>query len=140
MATPNPRFKATIERVDGRNRARMTDPVRYSMFMASLKVGETIWWEAITKKPRRSDNINRYYWLYLGILSEQTGDDANSLHEYFKQKFLDPVYIRVRGEAIKLTRSTRTLTTGEMSEYIMRIAALTEIEPPNPQEAGYLPR
>jgi len=82
---------------------------------------------------------NRFYWEFLNIISRETGDDPNSLHEYLKRKLLPPVFITVRGEEIKIPASTTKLSKIEMGEYIDRISALVEIPVPDPNElAGYI--
>jgi hypothetical protein len=38
-------------------------------------------------REKRSGQANRYYRLVLGLISDDTGDDPDSLHEFFKRKF-----------------------------------------------------
>ena len=35
-------------------------------------------------KPKRSNLQNRYYWAILNFIAEQTGNDKDTLHEYFQ--------------------------------------------------------
>lgn len=39
---------------------------------------------------KRTNQQNRYYRLVLGLISDDTGDDVDSLHEFFKKKFQEP--------------------------------------------------
>ena len=87
---------------------------------------------------QRSDGANRYYWMYLGVIARETGDDPNSLHEFFKRKLLPPEIIRVMGEDVKVARSTAKLDKLEFQEYLDRIAALCEVPLPDPADAGYI--
>lgn len=88
-------------------------------------------------KPLRSDSQNAYYWLYLGVISQETGDDPNSLHEYFKRAFLPPRFIEVMGKEVKIPASTTKLNKSDMAEYLMRIASETNIPLPDRELAGY---
>lgn len=59
---------------------------------------------------------NRFYWVYLGVIARETGDDPNSLHEFFKRKLLQPEVIHVMGEDVKVARSTTKLDKLEFQE------------------------
>jgi len=89
-------------------------------------------------KPKRSDQQNAYYWLYLGVIASETGDDPNSLHEYFKRAFLPPRFIEVMGKEVKIPASTAKLNKSDMAEYLMRIASETNIPLPDRELAGYI--
>jgi hypothetical protein len=91
------------------------------------------------EKPERSTSQNRYYWLYLGVIAQETGDNADDLHEFFKRKLLPPVFKKICGEEIKLPASTTDLGKGEFTEYLDKICALTNVPLPDPIAAGYLP-
>ena len=91
------------------------------------------------KKPKRSTNINRYYWgVVLPIISEDTGHTNEELHSLFKDMFLTKETKKVLGEEVKIVKSTTDLTTGEFMQYLDRISSHTEIALPNPEEAGYI--
>ncbi len=101
--------------------------------------GKTYRLEKVVHK--RSDNQNRLYWAYLGIISHDTGDDVNSLHEYFKRAFLPPQFITARGKEIRIPSSTTDLNKTEFSEYMTRIEVDTGIPVPDFSEleaAGYI--
>jgi len=89
------------------------------------------------EKQTRSNQQNRFYWKYIRILSEETGDNENDLHEFFKRKFLPPRFVRVLGREIKLPASTSKLSKKDFSEYIMRIEALTGILSPDTEKYFY---
>lgn len=90
------------------------------------------------EKHIRTTSQQAFYWVYLGVIERETGENANELHEFFKRKFLPPVFRMVRGEEIEMPRTTKTLSKSEFSEYLDKIAALTEIPLPDPKEAGYV--
>lgn len=80
----------------------------------------------------RSTQQNRFYWNYLRLIEEETGQDAMDIHEVAKRKFLPPRFIQIQGEEIKLPATTTKLNSQEFSEYINKIESWTEI--PIPQE------
>lgn len=87
--------------------------------------------------PKRSNAQNRYYWLYLGVIAAETGDDENSLHEYFRRTLLPPKLITAQGKNLQIPRSTTDLNKIEMGEYLDRICALTNVPLPDREAAGY---
>jgi hypothetical protein len=90
------------------------------------------------EKKGRSRSQNNYYWVYLNVIARETGENADDLHEFFKRKFLPPVFKTVRGQELQLPRSTTTLSKAEFNEYLDRICALVEIPLPDPEAAGYI--
>lgn len=102
-------------------------------WLARLK-GQKV--EVIIQKPeeKRSERQNRYYWAYLQIISDYSGDDPNSLHARFKLEFLVQKFVMIFGKEVAVTKSTTKLTKAEFSEYIMRIEALTGVPAPNPED------
>jgi hypothetical protein len=83
----------------------------------------------------RSKNQNAFYWLYLGIIEQETGNEANDLHEFLKRTLLAPVFISVLGKEIKIPRSTSKLNKIEFGVYLEKICALTGV--PLPDSEGY---
>ncbi len=107
------------------------------------EANEGRWFDIIARKPKRSLSQNSYYWLYLNIVSGETGNEVNDLHEFFKTQFLPLKTIRIVGKTgeyeFHRATSTTELTKAEFGEYLDRIAAMTLVPPPDPQAAGYLP-
>jgi len=62
------------------------------------------------EKRVRSLSQNAFYWVYLGVIARETGDNADDLHEFFKRKLLSPVFKSIHGEEIRLPRSTTELS------------------------------
>ncbi len=79
----------------------------------------------------RSMSQNSLYWMFLGVIEFETGNNANDLHEYFKRKFLPPKFIKVLGKEIKIPSSTTDLNKIEFSEYLDKISAEVEISIPD---------
>ena len=90
---------------------------------------------------KRTTSQNNFYWVYLSIIARETGNDAEDLHEYFKQNLLPRKVGKIKGrkgeyEFEKLT-STTDLNKHDFGEYLEKICVLTEVPIPNPEEAGY---
>ena len=88
--------------------------------------------------PKRSDSQNRYLWFYYEIIAKETGENADDLHELFKRTLLPPVFKTVRGQELKLPRSTTELSKPEFNDFLDKIAALTGVPLPDPEAAGYI--
>lgn len=55
----------------------------------------------------RTSQANRYYRLVLGLIADETGDDPDYLHDFFKHKFLEPEVVAVLGEEIEIYTSVK---------------------------------
>lgn len=85
------------------------------------------------EKNIRTLSQNRYYFLYLDIISKETGELAQKLHSYFTRVLLPPVFETVLGKEYRRPRSTTELSKAEFSEYLDKISALVEIPLPDPE-------
>lgn len=104
---------------------------RAMSFLAALDLSKP--WE-VTIKPyrkRRTLNQNSLMWAWLnevaGHVEDHTGQDADDIHEFFKQKFLHPKVIEIGGETV-LKYTTTELSTAEMKDYMDRIYAFVTQE------------
>lgn len=83
------------------------------------------------RKKKRTLSQNRLMWAWINgvaaAVREHTGMDADDVHEFFKAKFLTPRLIELGGEVVE-HRTTTTLTTAEMTEYMDRIYAFVTSE------------
>lgn len=77
------------------------------------------------KKSKRSLNANAYYWVLITILEKETGQDTDSLHDYFKTKFLPKrkVVFKQTGEENDVQGSTAELDSFNFFEYVDKIRA-----------------
>ncbi len=89
-------------------------------------------------KDKRNVPQNRLYWKYLEIIGDDTGNDAQELHEFFKRKFLPPIFSQViiKGKKIEYKRpaSTARLDKIQFTNYLDKIASLTDIPIPNSEQ------
>ncbi len=90
----------------------------------------------------RTLSQNNFYWLYLGVIENETGNLADDVHEFAKRKFLTPKFRKVSiggiTTEIKIPGSTTDLKKGEFSEYIDKISAWCGVQIPDPVEAGFM--
>ena len=118
-------------------RLALNSEMQYKRALEGFNDGDKLVLTITPEKQHRSLSQNAYYFLYLNVISEETGDDVNSLHEWAKRKFLPPQFITVNKEEIKIPASTTKLSKPDFSEYIERISATVGIAPPDPELAGF---
>ncbi len=130
-----PKFSATINA----GRLVFRDKGLVGQWLRSFKVNEEL--EVIIKKKytQRSKGQNSFYWVYLGLIAAETGNDADDLHEAFKRMFLPPVFSKIGGKTVRFIGSTRALDPLAMNEYMEKICALTQIPIPPPESVGNIP-
>jgi hypothetical protein len=87
----------------------------------------------------RTRSQHNYYWVYLGVISRESGHTPEELHQWAKKKFLPHKFATVMNEEVELTPTTKTLSKAEFGELLDRICAETGVPLPDPQAAGYLP-
>ena len=126
-------FRAVIEN----GKPRIDTPESYNRYLSGFNEGEKIVIDIEKKKNKRSLSQNAYYWIYLGVIENETGNTADDLHEYFKRKFLRPQEKTILGVEMKLPASTTNLSKHDFSEYLDHIAAITGVPIPDPVLAGY---
>ena len=93
------------------------------------------------KRGKRSIDQNAYYWLILTCIMQESGQDKDSLHYYFRSQYLG-MYERICfGSVITEPKSTTELDSKQFTQYIeeIRIFAATElgITIPNPEDLKY---
>lgn len=69
----------------------------------------------------RSERENRYYWpVVVGIISDETGNSPNAVHEFLKFTHGTKEVINVKGIEFHAPKSTTQMTTGEFEDYMSR--------------------
>ena len=81
-------------------------------------------------KEKRSDKQHRYYWVYLGIISRESGHTPEELHLLFKGLFLTKDIKEIMGKQVRITKSTTELSKGEFCEYLVQISGECGVELP----------
>lgn len=131
-------FSGTIEMVGGKKVLVITSRDWYDTQINKFKVGDKVSLYISSRRPKRSEAQNRYYWgAYLPLIANETGErDLDRLHKLFSGKFLTTGIVEVLGEKVRMTKSTTSLSKNDFSEYIMAIEAETGIQSP-PTENYY---
>lgn len=95
----------------------------YERTLRSLE-GQEVVLSVRKKRVQRSLLQNRYYWFCLGFMEEETGNDKDALHAFFKGMFLsEPKDIAIGNAhvAVAVTPSTTRLTTRAFTHYVEQI-------------------
>lgn len=124
-----PTFKATVKD----SKIYFDNREYFDLYVGTLE-GQKVTVVVKKLKKLRSLKSNAYYWVYLGLIAEETGNDMNDLHNYFKDKHLPKKEIYIQGEPKLVAPSTTTLSTVEMSEYIRAIERESGIASPDPND------
>lgn len=127
-------FTAIVERQKGErhNSLKIQSPTFYYHQLNKFKPGTKVTLEVHTRKAKRTDQQNRYYWgVYLPLIAKETGNhNLDALHACFTGLFLTEKVVEVLGRKVRIKKSTTALGVGEFCEYIMNIEAETGVEAP----------
>lgn len=129
-------FSATIEMVNGKKTLAISHRNWYDTQINKFNVGDKVSLYVSSRRPKRSEAQNRYYWgVYLPLIANETGErDLDRLHRLFTGMFLTTGIELVLGKQVRITRSTTALSKNDFAEYIMAIEAETGIQAPPTQE------
>lgn len=136
LITDTKDFAGTIEEVNGKKTLAISHRNWYDTQINKFKVGEKVSLYVSSRRPKRSEAQNRYYWgVYLPLIADETGErDLDRLHKLFSGKFLTTGIFEVLGEKVRITKSTTTLSKNDFVEYIMAIESETGVQAPPTQE------
>lgn len=127
-------FAAVIRKskVDGSAALIVTSKRWYQHNLNKFQDNENVTLEIHNRRPKRTEQQNRYYWgVYLPLISQETGErDLDALHELFKGKFLSEGITEVLGEKVRKKKSTTELGVGDFCQYVLDIEELTGIAAP----------
>jgi len=86
----------------------------------------------------RSTAQNRTMWMWYNIISEETGQDPDDIHEEMKVRVLGVEKRIVHGQALIMPKSSAKLSTKEMAEFLRAIEELaTELSIVLPKPDDY---
>lgn len=80
------------------------------------------------KRVTRTFSQNRLHWLWLACIMAETGNDKDSLHEYFKDTYLPKESKPIFGKIIEVAVSTTSLNTAQFTHYLNRIQQFASSE------------
>lgn len=136
-------FAAVIKAsaVDGKKTLVVDSKTWYQHQLNKFPDGTKVTLEVHTRKAKRTEQQNRYYWgVYLPLIARETGEaDLDALHELFKGKFLAEGIVEVLGEKVRKKKSTTELGVGEFCEFIINIEALTQVAAPPTENYNLAP-
>lgn len=127
-------FNATIEK----GQLAIERKTKWRDYLLGFTDGTKMVVEIDRRKNKRSLTQNSFYWLYLTIIADETGEIQDDLHEYFKRKFLPPIEKKILGQVVRLPGSTTDLSKFDFGEYLDKICAMTNVPIPDPEDAGYI--
>jgi len=80
------------------------------------------------KRWKRSISQNNLYWLWLTCIEQETGNNRDELHDYFRAKFLGAEEVQVFDETIIRLVSTTKQDTLEFKRYLDKIQMFASME------------
>lgn len=109
-------------------------------YLEKLNLSKKYSVEITLKKETRTLSQNRLYWLYLACLEQETGNEKEALHDFFKRKWLRKNTTELQNEQIISVYSTKELNTVQFKAYIDKIvlfAAEEGIILPDPNDLSW---
>jgi hypothetical protein len=109
-------------------------------YLEKLNLSKKYSVEITLKREVRTLSQNRLYWLYLACLEQETGNDKEALHYFFKRKWLRRNTTELQNEQIISVYSTKELNTVQFKQYIDKIvlfAAEEGIILPDPNDLAW---
>jgi hypothetical protein len=93
------------------------------------------------KRGKRSIDQNRLMWMWLTCIEQETGQDKDEVHDFFKNKYLGNVKCLMFGETFDKRITTTRLDTAQFKQYLdkIQIFASTElgIRLPDPSDLEF---
>ena len=127
-------FGAIIEMKDNKRKLRLNSPIFFQAQLEQFPLNTklTLWMDG--KPPTRSQQQNRLYWMYLGVIADDTGHSVDELHSYFKGKLLSDGLTEIYRQKVRKTKSTTTLNKNDFAEYMFAIQELSGVAIPDTSE------
>lgn len=109
------------------------DRIRFGTFEYDVEVKR--------HKPDHTDPQRNLYWMWIGVIAEETGNDREMIHKALKAKFLGCDEVEVLGKMVRKVKSTKTLDKAQMSAYMTQVDAYMAtdfgIVLPHPEDLYY---
>jgi hypothetical protein len=107
--------------------------------LAAHNLFEWFWNEF--KSSIRSTKANRLYWVWMQCLEDETGQDKNDFHDYFKDKFIGYSIKEFNERSIIKEPSTKGMLQRPFYDYMKKVQAEAATEfsvtVPLPEDQGY---
>jgi len=127
-------FLGKVELKDGKRKLKLNSPIHFQAQLEKFTLGRTITLWLDSKLPKRSVQQNRFYFLYLRMIADETGNEVEDLHTYFKGKYLSRGITEIFSHKVRRVRSTTDLNKSEFSEYLQRIELESGVAIPSTEE------
>ena len=118
-----------------------TDKPRVIEYIHKLPDNKQYTVKVKTKRHVRSASQNSLYWMWLTCIQDETGNNKNDLHEYFRSEFCNKNRINLSQKTIEIPVSTTTLDTKQFTEYLNKIQVFATSELgiilPDPDDANW---
>lgn len=127
-------FGGKIVPTPGTNKKRMqiTSTALWQNFLDNTcNLGDDVSFYITNKKPKRSECQNRYYHMYLGLISLSSGNTLKQLKAWVKQECLLESEDIVYGRKIKVIKSSADLKIPEFCEMLAWVEKETGIPLPD---------
>lgn len=74
-------------------------------------------------RERRTIPQNSLYWMWVGLIADETGNNPDELHEVFKVMFLGSKTVEIAGITHEIPLSTTSLDTAGFTHFLERLEA-----------------
>ena len=97
--------------------------------------------EMFSKGEKRRNKANKLYWAWMHCLQDETGQEKNDFHDYFKAMYLGTAEKEVFGIVVTKEVSTANLRVKPFWEYMQKVQITAAVEfscvLPLPEHKGY---
>ena len=104
------------------------DKEKVIAYITDLPEGKRYHVRVSLKREKRTVDQNSLYWLWIACIMDETGNEKEFLHEFFKGKFLGYHEREVFGQVVKTPKTTTTLDTKQFTNYLEEIRAFAAAE------------
>lgn len=119
--------------------ANEDDKQALKVYLDKLTEGKTYDVSIKMHRKKRTIDQNNLLFLWINCISQETGNDKDSLHNFFKQKFIGYRTQTIFGKQTFIGPTTKTLDTKQFTDYLEQIQAFAATELgialPNPKDA-----
>lgn len=96
------------------------------------KIGDVISAKFVCRRPKRTEEQNSFFHVYLSLISISSGHSMKELKSWYKGKFLTKGISEVFGEKTRVVESSADLNISEFCELMNKIEEATNIPIPDP--------
>ena len=122
-----------VERVEEKLKLKLNSPQYLDHFLRMhAHEGDAVLLVVTVKRPKRTENQNSFFFVYLDLISLSCGHTVDELHRWVNGKILGQGITEVFGDKVRMVGSTSNLNISEFAEMMNRLHEETEIPIPNP--------